>query len=460
MTDAPARRAVSSLVVRHIIGLGINFAGTVAIARQLGPEAWGLYAIAYVLQIIVQGLIERGAIGYLIQRPAALAPAALGTTLLAQLVLGAAVAGLILASARPAAEHFGAPLLVILFAAVAASSLLYATRAVPLGVLERTLAYRRVAVVELSDIATFTVVALGGLALGLGLVSLAIATVARALVSTGGAWLLARTRPHVGLDRGALSQMARFGIPYATSNALAWLNGAAAPLLVGTFAGARELGLLQMAYMLIAYPQVLTGILGRVAFPLYAESGRLGQSAHAGVERATGDLMRSVGVATIAIAATSPLWVPLLFGAEWAEMSTVMLVIAPVLGVGTAFIFVTAALNARGHSTMALLPNLVFSALYWTLAILLVPRIGMLGIPLAYIGAVPAFMLYPALYRSRIGSLAIGRYLAEFVAISALVPLVAYAWLAGMDLPIAIAATAILLILARNTVAIARRVYR
>jgi PST family polysaccharide transporter len=426
-----ARRAVGSLLARHILGFAINFLGTIVLVRHFGPEVWGVYSVAYSVQFIAQGIIERGTSGYLIQRQAPPSEREIGTALTMQLVLGVAAAAIAAAAAPAAASFFGSTSLTPLLFAVAVSLVAYALRAVPFGMLERSISYRRVGALEVADVVVFNAVAILGVVAGLEVGALVLAIASRAIVSLALAWPLAGVAPVPRLSITALRELLGFAAPYAASNALAYVNGAAAPLLVVRFAGPRSFGILQLAYSLIAYPQALNAILGRVAFPVYSRMEQDQERVRRSVEEATRMLIRYVGTATLALAASGPLWVPLVYGPEWVGMAPIMLTIAPSLAIGTSFTFVIASLNATGRARAVLAVGAAFSAIYWLGAALLVPSAGAIGLPLAYSFATIAFALYLELFRRTVGPIGLRLALGDLAVAAA--GLLAAAWLYSAD---------------------------
>src|SRR5439155_26434435 len=150
-----------------------------------------------------------------------------------------------------------------------------------------------------------------------------------------------------------------------------------------------------LSYTLLVYPQVLTAIIGRVAFPLYSRESRRDLLA-ARVSAGTSTLMRYVGGATLLLAVTSLIWVPVLYGTDWIDMSQFMLVIAPVYALERSFALVIAALTASGKVVAVLLIGLAFTLIYWISGAILIPRIGAIGLPTAYALASFSFIGYIA----------------------------------------------------------------
>lgn len=407
-----SRAALRSLTARHALGLGLNFVGGVIIARVLGPRDWGLYGLALVTLAIAQQVVERGAAGFIIQRQRPLSAAETGTVLSIQVVSGMVAAAVIALIAPPLSRGTGDARLVALFGAVGIASAFYSLRAVPLGLLERDLRYARVAVVELVDILAFNVIAVLGVAFGVGVLALPVAFLGRSGVSLVAGLALSGIRWRVAFSMGVLREFVHFALPYSASNALTFVNTAAAPIVVGGLVGISEFGVVQLAYTIIVYPQALTTIITRVGFATYS---RTGPSALAEtVSRSTSRLLRAAGGATLLLAATSVLWIEPIYGPAWRDMSKYMLVIAPVYALGANLSLVIASLNVVGHAPRVFLLSAAFSILYWGLSFPLVSLLGGLGLPTAYALATAVFCGYLALARSSLGPLTIRSALAEY----------------------------------------------
>jgi teichuronic acid exporter len=376
---------------------------------------------------IGQQLVERGAVAYLIQRPGELSGRDLSTPFTVQMTLGFLTGVMVFIAAPRVAIWYGEDDLNHLLTAVGVALLAYSVRAIPLGLLERSMSYGRVAVTEVIDILAFSFIAILGVAGGLGLWALSLAIIARSLASLVAAYALQRVfGMRVALSLSALRNMAGYAAPYALANGLSWVNTAAAPILVGTIVGVREFGIVHMSYALIVLPQVLTGIIGRVAFPAYARETNP-ELVAARVESGTIALTRYAGGATLVVAVTSLIWVPLIYGPAWTGTSTYMLIIAPVYALERSLSLFIAALSAVGKVTALLATGLSFSLLYWTSAVMLIPSVCAIGLPLAYALASLSFLIYVVAYRRAVGPTKMARALLEFCALSLLLALAA-AW--------------------------------
>lgn len=411
MQELDARLAVRDLVARHAAGFAVNFAGTLFIARTLGPDVWGTYFVAFVLLAIAQGVIERGTAGYLTSRRDPAGAAA--TALVVQAVVGALTLAVIVLAATPASAAYGRPLLVPLLVGAGVSAFAYALRAVPLGLLEHRLRYRDVALVEVGELVVFNGVAVAGVAIGSGLEGLVLATMLRGPASALIAWLVARPQLRVRPSLAAARELGGFVVPYSGANALGWVNLAAAPVIVGRIAGTDQLGLLQMAYTLVLYPQIITTVIGRVAFPVYSRSATLGD-VRGDVERSTAAIMRFAGSLMLGVAIVSPLWVPALFGTAWMGMVPIITTVAAPLGVSMGFVALLAGLNARRFVGRAFVVGAMYSLCYWGLGALLVPLFGAIGLTVAQAISLATYLGYLWAFERAFGRIRIAPILARY----------------------------------------------
>lgn len=412
MQAVEARLAVRDLVARHAAGFAVNFAGTLFIARALGPDVWGTYSVAFVVLAISQGVIERGTAGYLTSRRDPASAAA--TALVVQAVVGAVTLAIIVLAAAPAGDAYGRPLLVPLLMGAGISAFAYALRAVPLGLLEHRLRYRDVALVEVGELVVFNGLAAAGIALGSGPEGLVLATLLRGPVSAATAWLVARPQLLVRPSVPAARDLVGFVLPYSAANALGWVNIAAAPVIVGRVAGTDHLGLLQMAYTLVLYPQIITTVIGRVAFPVYSRSATLDE-VRGDVERSTAAILRFAGSLMLGVAIVSPMWVHALFGPAWMGMVPIITTVAAPLGVSMGFVALLAGLNARRFVGRAFVVGAIYSLSYWGLGTLLVPVFGAIGLTVAQAISLATYVGYLWAFERAFGGILIAPVLARYV---------------------------------------------
>jgi O-antigen/teichoic acid export membrane protein len=304
-----------------------NFVIGLLLARLLGPEIFGLYALVAAIDQLI-GMIGAFSIQLaLVQHPresARLYDTAFGLSLL----LG--VAGLLAAFAlAPVVGHFRSPQAAWLLIALGVGRLITLASQAPLARLERNLQFRRVAAVGVLSANLPNLAALGLALLGAGAWSLVAKDVLHAATMLLlGFWFSDyRFRGHV--DRQAASELMAFGRPMFLSRALEIALDRIDRLLVGSWLGNVPLGLYNQARVLAETTAVATRTLSPLAFNLYA---RL-QGEPQRLARASGVLNYLLVRSMLAVTATLLVFpaetIRLLLGEEWLPAAPILRWLAP-----------------------------------------------------------------------------------------------------------------------------------
>ncbi|NML17773.1 oligosaccharide flippase family protein [Azohydromonas caseinilytica] len=356
------------MILRNMVvmtGLNLSKAGatlliSVLIAGAVPPHEYGLVSFAIPLMTLVMLLTDLGLSSAIVRHPA-LDPAQAGVTLRLMALIGAAGGALVTAAAAPTERVLAMPGLapVLLgFAAVTACSI-WAT--VPRALLERHLAYQRIALVEggalLAALAGFCI----ALMMELGILALVAFHVLlqgiRALAFAGMAYGLT-TR---GGRLADIAPLVKVGGWVFLTNLLAFAARNLDRFLIGAVLGAAALGLYGLAYQFMTLPLML------IAWPasgvLLATLARMGadhQEAKAGVVCAV-----FTATATLSL----PLMAFLSFGArlpigtflahQWDGLADIVAVLAPVGAVQSLAVYAGSVLVEQGRVRLNFMLGLV-----------------------------------------------------------------------------------------------------
>jgi O-antigen/teichoic acid export membrane protein len=255
--------------------------------------------------------------------------------------------------------------------------------------------YEGYAALELSHSVTLLIVGVG-LTLPIGLTGAVTGLpVAAAVAALAGGILLTRAaKTDAVVDRAhALARALRFGLQSWGANLLQQINYRFDVLILGGFAGARDVGVYSVALTLTAIAWVFPQSLGMVLFP---RTARLDESTLMGevtLEESDAALAKSVrhGVLlilpeTVLISVLLLVAVPVLYGGKFADTTGLGFVLLPgvlLLGIGK---ILSSATSGRGHPRYALYSTLLSVPL--TLAL--------------YFGLIPAFDAWGAAAASSI----------------------------------------------------------
>jgi len=305
-------------VAGKLVQLGVTMATLVVVARLIGPQAWGVFALTWVSVGLIEIFATMAPIDTLVQRRD-IAPGHLNATLWASLAVGLLGWGGLALAAQPLAELLGGgPMLAEILPARAATLPLGALAVVPVALLMRHARFKALAAVE--SIASI-VSSVAGLALawwGAGVWSLVAMELARAGTTLVAASAVARWRPGMAMRGHHLTDLLGFNANTWGAWGVMYCDGQLPRALISRSLGATAVGLYSLALRI--YEQVVT-LLIRPAY----------QVVQTGVARAQDerDAVREISIATmrasavlscplfLGIGALAPVLVPTLFGEEW-----------------------------------------------------------------------------------------------------------------------------------------------
>lgn len=391
-------RSFLLLGAQRVVGVVVTAGGSIALARLLTPEVFGLYAI--LVFVITAGVrsSELGLGAALIQRrdldPAAALGVAFTATFGLALALGAAIAAAAPLVARwpGVSSDVTAPVRWLALLVVLSS-----LRMPAMVLLERRLAYFPLTVAETADTVTFHAVAIAAAIAGAGLWSFVMGALAARAVNLVVLWGAARWRPTLRWSWRELAPVMKFGILFQGSILVAIAGDAVVPIVVTAWSGVTGVGFLNWAATLAFLPLQVVSIAGRVLFPalssLQADTERFAEATARALNRVTAVLYPA---AALLLAGADPV-VRLIFGEAWlpAIPAVRCFCLSAIIG-GTSTIFVHA-LYSLGRADIVFRLNLASAVLLWVITLVLVPWLGFVGFAVASVSLACAGVSYTAL---------------------------------------------------------------
>jgi len=332
-----ARRAGSAVVWRSVSLAGeklIFLVRLVILARILVPEDFGLVAIGMAAMVLMVSLTDLGVVAALVQQPST-DKQHLDTAWTISVLRGLMVTGALFLAAPQIAAGFGEPAAKPFIQVIGITVLLRSAASIRIAHLNRELHFRSLAVIGLASAIVNTAVSVV-LAPGTGAWSLVWGNIAGAITFLAASFLAAPYLPRFRFSRGSADSIMRFGRWIFLIGLIAVLSDTILRLIISRKLGVADLGLFFMAARLGFLPaQLITEIVGTVAFPVYA---RLQFDR----EKAT-NMYRRILVATTALmvpacaifACLVPSLVSDLLGERWQGTVVVMqlLVLGSVVGI-------------------------------------------------------------------------------------------------------------------------------
>lgn len=376
------RRASAGVFIvgtRGVAILLLALIGNVIVARLLTPHDFGVVAFGMSV-VLLGGLLSDGGLGSaLIRRAEPPDREELQALTALQLMVTAGLALLVAAAAAPFGEIGWITALMV------SSMPLVALQFPGRILLERSLRYRPLAVVELSQVLTYHAWAIGFVIAGFGVWGLASASFARAAVA---ALIMAKVSP-VGLVRPRVSwrrirPLMGFGVRFQATTATWLLRDQGLNAAIALTASVSTLGLWSLARRMLEIPYLLLQSLWRVSFPTMSQLQRANVDTAPLIERAISIAAVGTGVILTGLAGSAPGLIPGVFGEQWREASSVVPGACLGLGIGGPVSVATQGYLYAVGDASAVLRAVVFQTI--ALFCVTVPLLHILGISAVGLG--------------------------------------------------------------------------
>lgn len=379
-------RGTAALVGRQLILRVLGFVGSVILARILAPAEFGIFAVAaFVISFFsMVGNVGLGAA--LIQRKDEIGEDDIQTVFTIQ--QGAfSVLFLLVFFLAPALSRFypdlppGSEWLV---RALGLSLLITSLRTVPTIILERDLAYSRIAAIEVAEVLTYQFTAVALAALGLGIWSLVWASILRALAGVAVIFRYVRWRPRVRVSVEKAKVLLKFGIPYQLNSFLGMLTEAVVPSLVAAVSGAAAVGYLNLAKNFSHLPiRVVTDSFGQAAYPAFAKIQDEKESLKEFIVKSINMLSLVIVPVSLFMAALGPELIQTVYGPKWLPALNAFYFYMAVTLAMPVILPLYIAIVALGKASIILYMNLTLAVLQWGLGSIFVWEYGFIGVPMA-----------------------------------------------------------------------------
>lgn len=371
---------------------GVRLVVFVVLARLLGPDSFGLVALASVFIMLGETLVDQGFGEALVQREH-IGRAHLDSAFWASVATGLALAGTAVAGAPLIASAFEQPQLAPVLAGLAPSLVLASLCRVQESLLRRELVFRKVAGISLLSTGIGGVAGLVVAFAGGGVWSLVAQFLVQRLVQLPCLWLAVRWRPRARFSAPHFRALFRFGANVMGINLLNFANRQADHLLIGYVLGPTALGYYTIAYRLV---RILYDLLPQAVTPVaFAAFSRL-QREPARLREAFYEASRAIGLfafpAFTGLALLAPAIIPACFGARWAPSIPVLQALAPIGMLQSISVLYQASIKAMGRPSRAFAltaANAVANVLAFTIAV----QWGYVAVAVAY--SARGFLLWP-----------------------------------------------------------------
>jgi O-antigen/teichoic acid export membrane protein len=300
---------------------------------------------------------------------------------------------------------YGHKELFLLISSAGIGAYFYSWQSIPLSLMEREFKYGGVGLIEVADIFIFNLAAIIGSLTKIEIWGLAIGNVLRGFLPALLSLFISRFRPALAGDKKAIASLVRSVYAIFGSDFILWIIILAPPVLVGSLAGVKALGIAQMTYNLLGITMVIATIFQRISLAslsrIQEDRDQFNRFVHKALQ-----LLSLINIPlTMGIASFSPWWIPIVYGDKWRGMEQVMLIAALPMTASAIFSLIGFALLAKGMASIVFKQNILHAIIYWISMAILATSLGALSVPIAHIFAMSAIYLFIYGYKKHCGTL-------------------------------------------------------
>ena len=349
-----ARGAAWSGVSTIVLRMGGLVVGIV-LARLLAPEQFGVYAVALTVQSILVTVADLGLSADLIRsdEPDRIAP----TVATLGLASGTVMAAVTLVSSTSVATLLGSPAAAPAIAILSVTLLLSGATVVPFGYLQRRFQQREMFYVGVADFIVSTTVTLVLVALGFGVLGLALGRVAAQVVSSAMQFVFARIKPRYSIDRAVVGRVLAFGLPIAGANLLSWALLNVDNVVLARVTGATLLGYYVLAFNISGWPMsALSQVVRSISLPYFSRAESRGD--HLATLTAIA-WAGALPVGAVLAALSAPL-IAVVYGVKWLPAAPVLAALGLYGSLRVVFDIFAGYLYAQGRSRPVLWVQIIW----------------------------------------------------------------------------------------------------
>ena len=375
----------------------LQVASVSVLARKVPPSAYGLVAMAVLITNFLETVRDAGT-GTALVREREVSDNLAATVFWLTCGLGLIITLIMVMVSWPASRFFHEPMLAAVLQFLSIGFFLSAMSVVPLAMLNREMAFRKVALAQTAGAVSGTVVAITVALAGGKVWSLVAGSIAMNAVTTTAIWITSPFRLKAVFRPSDARHMLSFGLNLSGVNLLNYFSRNTDNLLVGKFLGSVSLGYYQMGYMLMTYPlQNFAAVVAQVVYPALSKM----QDDHERFRVAYLRTCRLIALVTfplmLGLAVTAQPFIRVFLGARWMPVAGLLVIFAPLGAAQSVYTTVALIYNTQGRPNLLFRWSMLASVMYVG-SFALGLRWGILGVASCYavvwlLLMVPSFLI-------------------------------------------------------------------
>ncbi len=308
----------------------IALSSTTVMARLLTPADYGLVGMCAFFLGFAAIFRDFGMSAAVIQQKRVEEPLP-STAFWLNTVFGGLTCAACVLGAPLVARFYHTPALTSIMQALSVSFVLSSLGSVPSALLSRAMAFRKIAVTEITTALAAAGVGISCAWSGLGVWSLVAANLTSAATEALTYTLQSRWHPKWNFDFAQIRLIFGFSANLSGFQILNYFARNADNMLLGRYVGATALGYYQYAYTLMLYPlQHVSGALGRVLFPAFSQVQDDNERFRSGYLRLCSVIAAITFPMTLGMLAVAGPLIDVVLGSKWHPAARLLMILAPV----------------------------------------------------------------------------------------------------------------------------------
>lgn len=368
-----------SQVARQVM----QFVTTAILARLLSPSDFGLLGMATIVIGFLGLFMDLGTSAAVIQRKN-ISESLLHSIFWVNVAFGFLAMFIVIVLSPLAATFYQEPRLTLVLQTLSISFLVSGLGILQKSILERNLAFNKLAKIEITAVVTGSVIGITMAFLQFGVWSLVYQSLAVVMVTTFMLWFTNRWQPRLIFNFAEVQDISSYSLNLTGFTIFNYFSRNADYLLIGKFLGSEELGYYTLAYRLMLYPlQNISAVIGRVMFPLLSQI----QDNNPQFRKIYLKVIACIALITfpimVGIWAIAEPFILTIFGSQWQPVIILLMILAPVGMIQSLATTVGTIYQAKGRTDWMLRWGIVSGGLVM-LALIIGLQWGILGVAVAY----------------------------------------------------------------------------
>mgnify|MGYP001791383083 CR=1 FL=1 len=395
---------------RQAISFGVFF----LLARLLGPETFGLVALASVFLAFIQVFLDQGLSQAIVQRHE-LEEEHLDTAFWTNIGISLLLTTVSIACAGLVADFYKEPQLTAIIRCLSLTFVFGSVSGVQGAMLSRQLAFKALAIRSLIAMLIGGIVGVTMAFMGFGVWSLVGQQLANSLAQALVLWWVSDWRPGFKVSKKHFKELFSFGINVLGIRILDFFNRRSDDFLIGYFLGPVALGYYSIAYrLLLTMTQLLTSITTKVAMPTFSRLQQDLPRLRRGFYTAIQFTSLVSFPAFLGMSVLAPELVRALFGEKWLPSIPVMQILAFIGILHSVYYFNATIIMAMGKPSWKLGLNCL-NAITNVIGFYIAVRWGIVAVAASYVIRGYVLSPLPLLVIRKLINIDLKTYFSQFI---------------------------------------------